>query len=153
MFSYRLGGTSTQLRVLLATDHGYLHGPDDPWGLLPVEAFRIDSILHLVFSGGVPAEIKDGFCEQVLGRLNASKWRKWDEIKDSYHLPDGHQFVALAVYLVEVDFVVADPDDRSDVVRAQCLHCFDPGQVFQTITGIPGRYAGGDERGIPPVVD
>jgi hypothetical protein len=141
MFNYRLGASATQLRVLLATDRGYLHGPDDPWGLLPIESFRIDSILRKVFCDYAPHILRDKFCEQFLERLNGTGWRKWDEIRGSIRRPEGHRFAAIAIYLVEVDFRYNDPNDRADAVRAACLHCFDPGGVLETIEGIPGRYS------------
>ena len=141
MFNYRLGVSATQLRVLLATDQGYLYGPDDPWGLLPIESFRIDAILRQVFCHDVPPGVRDEFCEQILERLNKGAWRQWDEVRGSFYRPVSHKFAAIAVYLVEVDFRHNNPVDRADVIWAECLHRFDPGRLLEAMDGIPELYA------------
>lgn len=126
MFSERLGNQASQVRVILATESGRLHGPDDPWGLLPLEMFRIDSVFRLVFDGDAASTVKDSFCVTVLDRLNWHHWPRWDEVRRSLRPPIGDRFVALAVYLVLVDFERNNPDDRADVIEVRLLHRYDP---------------------------
>ncbi|GEM30839.1 hypothetical protein NN3_18460 [Nocardia neocaledoniensis NBRC 108232] len=126
MFNYRLGDRSSQIRVVLATDSGQIDGPNDPWGLLPLEMFRIDSMFRLVFDGDVPSAVRDSFCRTVLDRLNRHSWPRWDQVRRSLRPPAGGRFVAIAVYLVLVDFTVNNPEDRADVVGTRLLHRYDP---------------------------
>ncbi|MEU1308346.1 hypothetical protein ABZ419_05530 [Streptomyces cinnamoneus] len=129
MFNYRVPETWEQLRIVLYDDRGRTTGPQDPWGLLPVEFFRVVSILESVLIGNQDEKLKEEFCERTLHRLNTARWPDFDEVRASAALPDGRPFAALEVYLVEVDAVRCDPRDRASVLSAGLLHRHDPGRV------------------------
>ncbi|MEW2577311.1 hypothetical protein [Streptomyces syringium] len=129
MFNYRVPEAWEQLRIVLHDDRGRTTGPLDPWGLLPVEFFRVVSILESVLITNQDEPLKEEFCVRTLNRLNTAPWPDFDEVRASVALPDGRPFVALEVYLVEVDAVRCDPRDRASVLSARLLHRHDPGRV------------------------
>jgi hypothetical protein len=132
LFNYYIPDRYPQVRVRLVTDRGSVVGPTDPWGVLPLEFFRVVSVIERVFLVCEDREVKDRFCRRVLRRLDASPWSGWDEIKGSYRPPPGERFVAMDLYLVEVDFDRCDPRDRQHVVSAVLLHRHDPQRVVDT---------------------
>src|ERR1700722_1181302 len=108
MFSYQLGNRQTQQRVTLVTDQGAVLGPAPPWGLMPVEFFRVERILDYVFVKNPDKKLKDAMCGAIINRLNTTQWAGWDEIRNSFTPPSGHQIVALEFSYVDVDFTLCD---------------------------------------------
>jgi hypothetical protein len=143
MFNYYLPDRFQQARVVLATDRGELVGPADPWPLLPLEFFRVISIIERVFITCEDRDVRDDFCRRVLHRLNTRPWRDWDEIRGSFRPPAGQRFAGLELYLVDVDFTRCDPVDRTHVLSADLVHRHDPEGVF----------AGRADRGLWRFVD
>jgi hypothetical protein len=126
MFSYQLGDNQQQQRIRLVTDRGAVLGPTNPWGLMPVEFFRVEKILEQVFLAHSSTALKDEFSAALLNRLNKRRWRNWDEIRAPFHPPPGHQIVAMELYLVDIDFATCDPADPRQVRQATLLHRHDP---------------------------
>ncbi|MFG2357838.1 hypothetical protein [Streptomyces sp. NPDC048521] len=126
MFSYRSRDRAYQARVRLFTDRSTVVGPADPWGLLPLEFFRVVSLVDDVFIEMREQGRQEQFCRSVIELLNTSSWSRFDERRASFTPPPGERFVAIEVYLVVVDFRVCDPQDRTDVVSAELLHRHDP---------------------------
>ncbi|MFD0563923.1 hypothetical protein ACFQ2M_19345 [Kitasatospora saccharophila] len=129
MFAYRKRARAWQLRVRLITGDGQQVGPADPWGLLPMEFFRVVSTLERIFFTEQDHAAREEFCREVLARLNDRPWRGWDEVKAALAPPAGQRFAAMELYLVEVDFDQCDPSDRTYVVSAELLHRHDPSAV------------------------
>ncbi|NML48990.1 hypothetical protein HHL19_01235 [Streptomyces sp. R302] len=126
MFAYHKRDQALQMRVRLFTDDGEAVGPTDPWSLLPLEFFRVVSVLERVFHAQDDVEVRDRFCRQALERLNRRGWRAWDEVKASFSAGPGRRFVAMELYFVEVDFRTCSPYDRTEVTSAELVHRYDP---------------------------
>ncbi|MFJ3093239.1 hypothetical protein [Streptomyces hydrogenans] len=126
MFAYHKRDQALQMRVRLFTDDGEAVGPTDPWSLLPLEFFRVVSVLERVFHAQDDVEVRDRFCRQALERLNRRGWRAWDEVKASFSAGPGRRFVAMELYFVEVDFRTCSPFDRTEVTSAELVHRYDP---------------------------
>ncbi|MCM1946604.1 hypothetical protein NC315_14635 [Streptomyces sp. G2] len=126
MFAYHKRDQALQMRVRLVTDDGGTVGPTDPWSLLPLEFFRVVSVLERVFYAQDDIEVRDRFCRQTLERLNRRGWRAWDEVKASFSAGPGRRFVAMELYFVEVDFRTCSPFDRTSVTSAELVHRYDP---------------------------
>lgn len=126
MFAYHKRDRALQMRVRLLTDDGEAVGPTDPWSLLPLEFFRVVSVLERVFHAQDDTEIRDRFCRQALERLNRRGWPGRDEVKASFRAGPGRRFVALELYFVEVDFRTCSPFDRTEVTSAGLVHRYDP---------------------------
>src|SRR5262245_20893451 len=62
MFSYFMSDHQTQPRVRLITDNGLTRGPMVPWGLMPVEFFRVEKILRQVLVSNEDVEVRNAFC-------------------------------------------------------------------------------------------
>lgn len=137
MFNYRVPARWEQLRVALYDDAGNRTGPIDPWGLLPLEFFRVVSLLDVVFLRGRDAALQTEFCERTLHRLNTTRWRDFDEVRGSVRSPSGRPFAALELYLVDVDQKQCDPTDRASVLAARLVHRHDPRGVVRD----PVRWA------------
>ncbi|ONI91303.1 hypothetical protein ALI22I_09595 [Saccharothrix sp. ALI-22-I] len=129
MFSYSLPERWEQARVALYDETGRSTGPLDPWSLLPVEFFRVVSIIDLVFLSNADERLRDEFCDRALRFLNTRPWRDFDEVRAAMRPTDGLRFAALDVYLVEVDLDTCDPTDRSSVLSAALVHRHDPHEV------------------------
>ncbi|MFF1447843.1 hypothetical protein ACFVYF_06770 [Streptomyces sp. NPDC058274] len=125
MFNYDLPDRWHQFRVVLHDADGNAMGPTDPWCLLPVEFFRVVSILNKMFFGSADETLRSTFCERTLHLINESPWEDFDEVRASPVSPSAAPFVALDVYLVEVDNT-CDAFDRSSVFSAELLHRHDP---------------------------
>jgi hypothetical protein len=130
MFSYRVGDRCHQPRVRLVTDRGTVLGPTDPWGLLPVDFFRVESILKIIFSARASRRVRDRFCADVLRRLNARPWPRWEEVVESFRPAPGERFVGMELSVVEVDFEVCDPNDRAVALNSRVIHLHDPSGAF-----------------------
>lgn len=130
MFNYYLTDCFQQARVVLITDRGHLVGPADPWALLPLEFFRVISVIERVFITCEDPHVRDDFCRKALHRLNTRPWRDWDEIRGSFRPPAGQRFVGVELHLVEVDFTRCDPTDRSQVTSVELMHRYDPEGAF-----------------------
>ncbi len=111
-------------------DIGHLFGPADPWALLPLEFFRVISVIERVFITCEDPHVRDDFCRKALHRLNTRPWRDWDEIRGSFRPPAGQRFVGVELHLVEVDFTRCDPTDRSQVTSVELMHRYDPEGAF-----------------------
>lgn len=129
LFNYHLSDEYPQARVRLVTVEGSVVGPADPWGLLPLDFFRVVSIIERVFFTNEDVSVRERWCAAVLRGLNDAPWPSWDEVRGSLRPPAGERFAALELYLVQVDFVRCDPGDRSAVLRAELLHRHDPAGV------------------------
>ncbi|MFJ6722353.1 hypothetical protein [Streptomyces sp. NPDC091259] len=129
MFNYTLPERWVQLRVVLYEQEGLALGPTDPWCLLPVEFFRVVSLMDQVFFSGGDPELREEFCRKTLHRLNGSPWPDFDEVRAAAQSPTGKPFVALEVYVVEVDRVRCDVFDRTSVYEPRLLHRHDPDGV------------------------
>ncbi|MFF4139491.1 hypothetical protein ACFY1B_50925 [Streptomyces mirabilis] len=132
MFSYRSRDRPLQARVRLLTDRGTAVGPADPWGLLPLEFFRVVSLIDDVFIELRERGRQEAFCRAVLDLLNRTSWSRYDERRASFAAPPGERFVAVEVFLVSVDLRICDPYDRTDVVSVELLHRHDPLGVAAT---------------------
>lgn len=130
MFAYHKRDQALQMRVRLFTDDGTVVGPADPWALLPLEFFRVVSVLERVFHAQEDLGVRDAFCRQVLDRLNRRGWSSWDEVKAAFRPGRGRSFVAMELYFVQVDFRTCAPGDRAHVLSAELVHRFDPGGVI-----------------------
>jgi len=144
LFNYHLDDTFPQARVRLITDRGNVVGPTDPWGLLPLDFFRVVSVLERMFfaepetvdgrdagpdpdgAARVRNELRDRWCATVLRGLNDVAWSAFDEVRVPLRPPAGERFTAFELYLVQVDFSRFDPNDRSQVVSANLIHRYDP---------------------------
>lgn len=126
MFAYHKRDQALQMRVRLFTDDGETTGPADPWSLLPLEFFRVVSLLERVFHTHDDVVERDRFCQRALARLNRGGWSSWDEIKGSFAPGRGRRFAAMELYFVEVDFRTCSPSDRSHVLTAELVHRYDP---------------------------
>ncbi|MEU8971259.1 hypothetical protein AB0D11_18640 [Streptomyces monashensis] len=126
MFAYHKRDRALQMRVRLFTDDGRVIGPADPWSLLPLEFFRVVSVLERVFHSQDDIAARDRFCRHTLDRLNRRRWPAWDEVKASFSPGAGRRFVAMELYFVEVDFRTCSPFDRSHVLSAELVHRYDP---------------------------
>ncbi|MFI9003769.1 hypothetical protein [Streptomyces sp. NPDC053541] len=129
MFAYHKRDQALQMRVRLFMDDGETVGPTDPWSLLPLEFFRVVSVLERVFHAQDDVEVRDRFCRQALERLNRRGWRAWDEVKPAFRAGPGRRFVAMELYFVEVDFRTCSPFDRTEVTSAELVHRYDPAGV------------------------
>ncbi|MFI6761058.1 hypothetical protein ACIBF5_18170 [Micromonospora sp. NPDC050417] len=132
MFSYRKSHRAMQLRTRLVTASGVCVGPTDPWGLLPLEFFRVISLLERIFFTQQDMAVREEFCRGVLARLNRAPWKGWDEVKPALLAPPGQRFAALELYLVAVDFDRCDPVDRLHVESVELVHRHDPDGVAAT---------------------
>lgn len=130
MFSFRAKDLQTHRRVRLVTDRGAVLGPMSVWGLLPLEFFRVDTLVKKVFLQNTDPQLMDAFCADVIGRLNGRGWPAWDEVKKSPSPPPGHRVVALELYAVETDLMVDDPHDALQVRKATLVHSYDPDRVL-----------------------
>lgn len=147
MFAYHKRDQALQMRVRLFTDDGEAIGPTDPWSLLPLEFFRVVSVLERVFHAQDDIEVRDRFCRQALERLNRRSRRAWDEVKASFRPGPGRRFVAMELYFVEVDFRTCSPFDRTEVTWAELVHRYDPTGV------VAPRQEAGLWRFVEPLVD
>lgn len=84
MFSYHSGDRAYQARVRLLTDCGTAIGPTDPWGLLPLEFFRVVSLIDDIFIEHPEDNRQESFCRSALDLLNSSSWRNFDERRASF---------------------------------------------------------------------
>ncbi|MEV7185435.1 hypothetical protein [Kitasatospora sp. NPDC093102] len=125
MFTYDLPERWHQLRVVLYDADGHAHGPADPWCLLPVEFFRVVSMMQRFFLGSEDQALRARFCARTLDLINESGWKGFDEVRAAPVSPTGAPFRALDVYLVEVDDA-CDAVDRASVRSAELLHRHDP---------------------------
>ncbi|MFJ9762448.1 hypothetical protein ACIRUY_01410 [Streptomyces erythrochromogenes] len=126
MFNYTLPERWVQMRVVLYAQDGTAVGPTDPWCLLPVEFFRVVSLMDQVFFSGGDHELREEFCRKTLRRINNSPWEDFDEVRAAPKSPTGRPFVALEVYVVEVDRARCDVFDRASVHDPKLLHRHDP---------------------------
>ncbi|MFE2647429.1 hypothetical protein ACFXDO_33460 [Streptomyces nigra] len=133
MFSYHSRDRAYQARVRLLTDRGTEIGPTDPWGLLPLEFFRVVSLVDDVFIEHPENNRQESFCRSALDLLNSSSWTHFDERRASFVPPAGERFVALEIYLVVVDFRHCDPQDRTQVVSVELAYRHDPLAVAKTM--------------------
>ncbi|TDV48695.1 hypothetical protein [Actinophytocola oryzae] len=131
MFSYSLPDRWEQLRVVLYDTRGVSTGPMDPFGLLPVEFFRIVSIVEQVFITSSDTALRTEFCESTVRLLNNGGWRDFDEVRTNARSASGLPVAAFDLYLVEVDAVRCDPFDRASVCGATLLHRHDPREVVR----------------------
>jgi hypothetical protein len=139
MFSYRKRATAQQLRTRLITERGSIVGPADPWGLLPLEFFRVVALLERLFFTEDDQAARERFCRQTLDRLNRRPWGGWDEVKAALVVPAGERFVALELYLVDIDFDRCEPADRTHVVAVELVHRHDPLGVAATVPPVRWR--------------
>lgn len=129
MFAYHKRDQALQMRVRLFTDDGRVVGPADPWSLLPLEFFRVVSVLERLFHAQDDVPARDAFCRLALKRLNRRGWSSWDEVKAAFSPGRGRSFVAMELYFVRVDFRTCSPFDRAHVLSADLIHRFDPDGV------------------------
>ncbi|MER7916499.1 MULTISPECIES: hypothetical protein [unclassified Streptomyces] len=125
MFDYDLPDRWHQLRIVFHDAHGGCVGPTDPWCLLPVEFFRVISILNKVLFVSEDEELRTRFCERTLHLINETPWDDFDEVRASPVSASAAPFQALDFYLVEVDDT-CDAFDRTSVCSAKLLHRHDP---------------------------
>ncbi len=133
MFSYHSRPRRPQLRVAVHDAQGTMHGPVDPWGLLPVEFFRVVSALDKVLITNQDEQVRADFCARTVALLNDVRWRDFDEVRASLEMPSGAPIAALDLYLVEVDDRACDPRDRAAVLSASLLHRHDPDGVAHVV--------------------
>lgn len=136
LFNYRLPEKMPQFRVRLLTAEGSAEGPVDPWGLLPLDFFRVISILERIFLVNDDVAIRDQWCGIVMHQLNTAPWRGRDEVRAAIRPPVTEHFTALELYLVEVHYTLCDPHDRSSVLSAELVHRYDP-QDLSSLMGPP----------------
>ncbi|MFI6764189.1 hypothetical protein [Streptomyces sp. NPDC050355] len=125
MFNYDLPEKWQQFRIVLHDADGHTTGPTDPWCLLPVEFFRVVSIMNKMFFGPAGEDLRRTFCTRTLDLVNKTSWGDFDEIRASPVSPASAPFVALDVYVVEVDNE-CDAFDRSSVRTTELIHRHDP---------------------------
>lgn len=135
MFSYSLPETYQQLRVVPYDRAGASYGPFDPWGLLPLEFFRVVSILQGLFMRPLRWDSRAEFCELVLDWINDRPWADFDETRPSLPNYKGERIVALELFLVEV-CRDCDPVHRDDVHSFRRLYRHDP---LSVVSGEPPR--------------
>ncbi|MFF4704390.1 hypothetical protein ACWC4D_09980 [Streptomyces sp. NPDC001288] len=133
MFNYDLPDRWHQMRVVLHDADGGAVGPTDPWCLLPVEFFRVISILNKVFFVSQDQELRTRFCERTLELINEAPWDDFDEVRASPQSPTASPFRAVDFYLVEVDDT-CDAFDRASVRSVRLLHRHDPRRIVTTDT-------------------
>lgn len=143
LFAYHLPEQMPQARVRLTTAAGSVVGPADPWGLLPLEFFRVVSILERVFFTNDDSAVRDDWCCAVLNGLNAAPWKAHDEVRAALAPPLSERFVALEVFLVHVDFALCESDDRLHVLSAELVHAYDPCGALPTVEDPHWRYVCG----------
>ncbi|MEV5882444.1 hypothetical protein AB0L74_06935 [Streptomyces sp. NPDC052020] len=125
MFNYDLPERRHQMRIVLHDADGGVVGPTDPWCLLPVEFFRVISILNKLFFVTEDRELRTRFCERTLALINETPWDDFDEVRAAPRSPTAAPFQALDFYLVEVDDT-CDAFDRTSVCSVRLLHRHDP---------------------------
>lgn len=129
MFNYHLDDTSEELRVVLHEEDGWSSTPLDPWGVLPLEFFRVVSILEEMYITRTDEIGRANFSQFLLDQLNTTSWRAFDEVAAGYRPRSGHVLVGLDIYLVAVHADYCDPRDRSQVVTARLLHRYNPRDI------------------------
>lgn len=129
MFNYYVLERRYQLRIALYDARGRVTGPLDPWGVLPLEFFRVVSILEMVYFSNQKDEVKKDFSERTLRRANRTSWEDFDEVRAVVRSASGAPFVAFDLYLVEVDSERCDPVDRASVLSTELVYRHDPDGV------------------------
>ncbi|MFI7210900.1 hypothetical protein [Micromonospora maritima] len=79
------------------------------YGLLPLEFFRVVSIMAEVFLVNQDEAIKHRFAERVLRRLNTRPWAAFDEVHASHRPLGPAGFHGLDLYAVTLDLDDYDP--------------------------------------------
>lgn len=133
LFNYHLPDQMPQFRVRLITAEGSVVGPTDPWGLLPLDFFRVVSIVEQIFYANSDPDVMDRWSAAVLRQLNTSPWRRRDEVRASLRPPGTEQFAALEVYLAQVHYTRCDPGDRCAVLSVELMHRHDPRGVVALV--------------------
>ncbi|MBO0514806.1 hypothetical protein [Streptomyces beijiangensis] len=131
MFNYKLPMQWEQLRIVLYDQSGRGTKPLDPFGVLPTEFFRVVSILERIFMINKDERLRTEFCDRTLSVMSTDPWGDFDETRATVRPRNGHRFVALDLYLVEVHQDSCDPRDRSAVCEARLLHRHDPEGVIR----------------------
>jgi hypothetical protein len=133
MFSFHIAERQSHRRIRLITNRGTVLGPVNPWGLMPLEFFRVDDIVKKALIGCQIPETRDAFCEAVLARLNDKRWKSWDEIRGGYHPPPNERISGLELYVVDVELAVHDLHDPLDVANARLVYRYDPAVLFRSV--------------------
>jgi hypothetical protein len=122
MFAYDPEETYEALRVQLIDDSGEKTLVLDPWGLLPLDFFRVISALIEIYVVGEDEERKHAFGEATLAGLNGRPWSAFDEVRPQLRPPPGRRFVGFDLLYVHVDASSCDPVDRSSCVKQSVIY-------------------------------
>jgi hypothetical protein len=124
LFHYQSPQRVQEIRVRLFDDRGNSTPILDTWGLLPLEYFRVISILRQIYISNKDENIKQNFSIKMLKRLNKRPWKPFDEIKSPIRSFSGRPFIGFELLLVDIDLNTYNPFDRSSYTRQQVLYRF-----------------------------
>lgn len=122
MFNRRLPARLAQPRVVLYDGSGA--GPAQPvYGMMPLEFFRVVQIFGEVFLANDDDALKDRFAARVIGRLNTSPWRGFDEVRASYR-PRSGRFTGFDLLEVWIDTADFDPRAGEPLYDTRLLYSY-----------------------------